>query len=208
LNIAFVSRCTTFYKYLSAGLGSRYPEIDFFHYEVLEDIKSADFKFFDHLIFKISELPKVNHSFKDLRIHHPEIITIGLVIDSSFQFNSKVYGKLDYIFIDKDIDGKLNEYFNSIFNPSATGQLKALDISKKARTYIQLNPSLSECMALNADKLTAKEIGMRLGKSNRTIEEYFIQLKKIFIAKDKNELRKIYTEICDQSPDLKKKGKH
>ena len=175
---------------------------------MLEDIKSADFKFFDHLIFKISELPKVNHSFKDLRIHHPEIITIGLVIDSSFQFNSKVYGKLDYIFIDKDIDGKLNEYFNSIFNPSATGQLKALDISKKARTYIQLNPSLSECMALNADKLTAKEIGMRLGKSNRTIEEYFIQLKKIFIAKDKNELRKIYTEICDQSPDLKKKGKH
>jgi hypothetical protein len=199
MNIAFISRCTTFYRHLSASLASRYPGLEFFHYEAVEEIKKTDFKLFNHLIFKISELPKSSHFFSYLRINHPEITTIGLVIDSSFQFSSKIYGKLDYIFVDKDIDGKLNECFSSIINPSSTGQPKPLEISKNARIYIQLNSSLSECMALNAKKFTAKEIGMRMNKSNRTIEEYFTVLKKAFDAKSKNELRQIYTEISNNA---------
>ena len=192
--VAFVSSCTTIFYHLSKAINANYPNISFIHFEKPEDFLSANLTIFSHLIYKITEKEKENSAFKNIRKRYPQIKTIALAPDSNFPISSAQYGKFDFVFIDKEIDNKLNNYFYSL---SSNNKLEPdpLNFDVNARRYINLHTALSQCLFQIWSGKSTKQIGDLLNKSPKTIEKYVKALKSIFKVESKKELVEIYDQV-------------
>lgn len=198
MQILFVSECISFFKILKSSLSGHYPELQFVHYHKLEDYDPKNNAIrFSHLIVKLTDPEQQFKSLRNLRNESPHLISIALSTDK-YHISDKVRQPvIDFLFQDEEIDQKLYFYFHQVLQKTKTTEKKSMvEIDNNCRKYVNLKSHLSKCLYLISLGLPAVEIAKQMYKSERSIEEYTVQLKKIFDVSTKKQLREVYISIC------------
>jgi DNA-binding NarL/FixJ family response regulator len=156
---------------------------------------------FTHIIFKLTNVAKIEKFIPQIKETFAGVRLIGLSTEIELKLNIKLSRYFDFIYHDSVIENKLNSYFHLILNknPESTTPTQ-LQIENHNSIYINLPENLSETLYLIYKGDTAGEIGSKLSKSERTVEKYFIALKKLFQVNTKKELAAIYGQISGLGP--------
>jgi DNA-binding CsgD family transcriptional regulator len=192
MDVAFISECNTFYNILTKSINMKYPSLKFFYYDSPEQFGKQLQPSFSYIIIKITNFEKYEVVIHKIIKAHPQTKFIGLVIDSRLKLYDKLVSQFTHVFIDAEIEDKLNLLFYDAIGINKTRHLDGLKIEQNKRKYLYLKPEYSRCLYLVYQLKTAAEIASLMNKSKRTIEKYIVALKEIFEVKRKQDL----VEVC------------
>lgn len=194
MNVAFISECNTFYNILTKSINLKNPRISFYYYDSPLHFNQQLQINYSYFIIKITNFEKYEEAIKKIINSNPRTKFIGLVIDNRLKLSDKLLALFSNVFIDYEIEDKLNILFSEAVG-NQNLQKSALLIEKNKRKYLYLKPEYSRCFYLVYQRKTAAEIGQIMNKSKRTIEKYIDALKVIFEVKRKQDLIGVCAEI-------------
>ena len=192
MEVAFISECITFYNILAKSINMKYPSLKFFYYESPAQFEMQLQPAFNYIIIKLTNYEKYDSMIHKMIQAYPQTKFIGLVINSNFKLSEKLLAKFTHVFLDAEIEDKLNLLFHDVMGPKKSLPLEGLKIEENKRKYLNLKPEFSKCLFLVYQLKTATEIALIMNKSKRTIEKYIDALKKVFEVKRKQDL----VEVC------------
>jgi DNA-binding CsgD family transcriptional regulator len=192
MDVAFISECNTFYNILSKSINAKYSSLNFYYYDSPEQFANQLQPAFSHIIIKITNFEKYDVMINKIIKSHPQTKFIGLVINNHLKLSEKLLGQFTHVFIDAEIEDKLNLMFHDAIDQNEVLPIDGLKIEQNKRKYLYLKPEYSRCLYLVYQHKTAIEIATLMNKSKRTIEKYIIALKEIFEVKRKQDL----VEVC------------
>ena len=192
MDIALISECNTFYNILTKSINAKYPSLKFFYYDNPEQFGNQLQPYYSYVIIKMTNFEKYDGVISEIIKTHPQTKFIGLVIDSHLKLSEKLLSKFTHVFMDAEIEDKLNLLFHDVMGENKSLPLEGLKIEQNKRKYLYLKPEYSKCLFLVYQLKTAAEIAVVMNKSRRTIEKYIVTLKQEFEVERKQDL----VEVC------------
>jgi DNA-binding NarL/FixJ family response regulator len=192
VEIALISECNTFYNILTKSIIAKYPSLKFFYFDNPQQFRNQLQPYFTYVIIKMTNYEKYEVVINEIIKTHPQTKFIGLVINSHLKLSEKLLAKFTHVFMDAEIEDKLNLLFHDVLVQKKSLPLEGLKLEQNKRKYLYLKPEYSKCLFLVYQLKTAAEIALVMNKSKRTIEKYIVTLKQEFEVERKQDL----VEVC------------